>query len=101
MGTKKIFIESHGCSRRNAEVAKFLKYFKLNGYEIINNPEKAKYILISTCAFKKSEKEYSLKRIRTLREHKAKIFPLWMRKYVAKVLKNIIGDPKAVYNLKY
>jgi threonylcarbamoyladenosine tRNA methylthiotransferase CDKAL1 len=67
MGTKKIFIESHGCSRRYAEIAKFHDYFKLNGYELINNPEKADYILITACTFKKYEEEFSIKRIKALR----------------------------------
>jgi tRNA A37 methylthiotransferase MiaB len=73
VGRKKIFLEGHGCSRRYAEVTKFRDYFKLNAYEIINNPEKADYILITTCAFKKYEEELSITRIKSLRQHKAKL----------------------------
>lgn len=69
----KIYIECHGCSRRRAEVAKFHEYFRINGYAIVKKPETADYILVSTCAFKKEEEDYSYERISSLKTYDAKL----------------------------
>ncbi len=69
----KIYIESAGCTRRKIDVSKFHTYFRLNGYKITNRPEKADYILITTCAFKKEEEDRSVSVIRKLSKHKAKV----------------------------
>lgn len=68
-----IYIESHGCSRRKLDVAKFHRYFPLNGYSIVTDPEKADEILITTCAFKYDEEEESLLAIEKLSKFKARI----------------------------
>jgi tRNA A37 methylthiotransferase MiaB len=54
-------------------VAKFYEYFKQNGYTLVNSPEHADYILVSTCAFKKEEEDTSFERISTLRAYNAKL----------------------------
>jgi len=67
----KIYLESNGCTRRKSEISTFYNYFILNGYEVVAKPDEADHILISTCAFKKAEEDYSVSRIRTLMEYKA------------------------------
>jgi tRNA A37 methylthiotransferase MiaB len=69
----RIYIESNGCTRRNSELSRLSKYFILNGYEIINNPKKADYILLNTCAFKKKEEDYSISRVKVFKDYPAKL----------------------------
>ena len=61
MKKPRIYIESSGCTRRKLEIAKFYKYFKLNGYKMTNQAGRADYIFLATCAF--NEEEYSLSRV--------------------------------------
>lgn len=67
----KIYIENNGCTRRKLDVSKFHSYFMANGYEIIDHPREADYILITTCAFKKEEEERSLHIIDSLQKYNA------------------------------
>ncbi len=69
----RIYIERDGCKRRGAEVSKLGRYFVLNGYEIVDKPEKADYILLATCAFKRTEEENSLSRVEALQGYNAKM----------------------------
>ena len=69
----RIYIESNSCTRRNKELSRLCKYFILNGYEIVNNPKKAVYILLNTCAFKEREEDYSVSRIAVLKDYPAKL----------------------------
>ena len=69
----KIYIESHGCSRRKLDVSKFHRYFLANGYTIVNDPKLADEILITTCAFKYDEEEESLAAIKNLSKYNARI----------------------------
>ncbi|MDD2337344.1 MAG: radical SAM protein [Geobacteraceae bacterium] len=71
--TMKVFIESFGCTRRKLEVTKFHRYFTLNGYEIVKDPKKADYIVVTTCAFKKEEEEHSLSRLDQLGNYRAQM----------------------------
>ena len=68
-----IYIESYGCTRRKLEVSKFHKYFILNSYVIVQKPEKADIILITTCAFKHDEEKESLDAIEKFRKFDARI----------------------------
>ena len=69
----RVYIESNGCNRRNSELDRICKYFTLNGYEMVNSPQKADYIFLNTCAFKKREEDYSILRIRVLKKYPAKL----------------------------
>lgn len=69
----KICIESFGCTRRKLEVTKFYRYFALNGFEIVKDPKKADYIVVTTCAFKKEEEDYSLALLDRLKDEKARV----------------------------
>lgn len=68
----KIYIESHGCSRRKLDVAKFHRYFTRNGYSIVDDPAEADEILITTCAFKYDEEEESLNTIEKMGNYKGR-----------------------------
>lgn len=69
----KIYIESYGCTRRKLDTTKFHTYFSFNGYRIVDNPEDADYILVTTCAFKKEEEEHSLSVVAGLKKYNAKV----------------------------
>jgi len=71
-----IYLESSGCIRRNSEIAKLQKYFLINGHNLTDEPTKADYIIISTCAFKEQEEKYSIERVNTLKEISAKMLVL-------------------------
>lgn len=68
-----IYIESHGCSRRKLDVSKFHRYFKLNGYTIVQEPSNADILFITTCAFKFDEEEASIKAIDNLSKYNKKV----------------------------
>lgn len=68
-----VYIESYGCTRRKLEVAKFHRYFALNGYRIVGRPDRADVILVTTCAFKHDEEEASIRAIDALGKYTAKI----------------------------
>jgi tRNA A37 methylthiotransferase MiaB len=68
-----IYIESYGCTRRKLDVSKFHTYFTLNGYEIVQNPNKADVILITTCAFKYDEEEQSMNAIEKFSKYDKRI----------------------------
>ena len=69
----KIYIEVNSCNRRNAEIVKLREYFELNGYTLVEHPENADQIFVSTCAFKKEEEEYSMSRVRALKDYEGKL----------------------------
>jgi MiaB/RimO family radical SAM methylthiotransferase len=72
----KVYLESNCCTRRTSEIVKLNKYFILNDYKIINHPEDADYIVLSTCAFKEQEENYSLSRLRYLKRFPGKLLVL-------------------------
>ncbi|KPJ66681.1 MAG: hypothetical protein AMJ43_07305 [Coxiella sp. DG_40] len=72
----KVYLESNCCIRRNSELVKLKKYFMLNDYKIINQPKDADYIVLSTCAFKEQEENYSLSRLRYLKGFPGKLLVL-------------------------
>jgi len=61
---KRVYIEESGCNRRKLDVGKIRSFFLANGYELVSNPKSASYIIVTTCAFKRSEEEASIVRVR-------------------------------------
>lgn len=48
----KIFISNVvGCESTESEGNRVINYLKLNGHDIVNNPQEAEYIIVNTCAF--------------------------------------------------
>ncbi|HTZ10790.1 MAG TPA: radical SAM protein [Candidatus Margulisiibacteriota bacterium] len=68
-----IYIEHMGCSRRGLDASKFDKYFTANGFLVARSPKKADYILFVTCAFRKIEEDYAIKRIRELSRYNSRL----------------------------
>lgn len=72
----KVYLESNSCIRRNSEIIKLKTYFNLNHIQIIDKPKNADYIVLSTCAFKEEEENYSLSRLRYLKKFPGKMLVL-------------------------
>ncbi len=70
---KKIYIENAGCNRRQLDLRKIRQYLVANGYTLVDSPQRADHILVSTCAFKEQEEEHSVVRLRALRRYNAEI----------------------------
>lgn len=70
---EKIYIEADGCNRRLLEMGKIRNYLETNDYECVDSPNKAEYILLATCAFKKNEEEHSISRLRVLKKFEAEL----------------------------
>lgn len=64
---KKVYIAGDGCNRRLLEIDKIKSYLKTNGYQIIDRPELANYMILTTCAFKKDEEDRSIEKLRDLK----------------------------------
>jgi tRNA-2-methylthio-N6-dimethylallyladenosine synthase len=62
-----------GCSRRALDASRFENYFAANGLVVTKGPKKADYILFVTCAFRKIEEDYAIRRIRELNRYKAEL----------------------------
>jgi tRNA A37 methylthiotransferase MiaB len=71
--TKKIYIENAGCNRRQLDLRKIRQYLLANGYTLVDSPQQADRILVSTCAFKAQEEDRSVARLRALRRYDAEI----------------------------
>ena len=63
---KQVYLDGIGCERRLLELAKLRKYFQANGYGLTSRPEKADYLVLVTCEFKKEEEDDSLARLEAL-----------------------------------
>jgi threonylcarbamoyladenosine tRNA methylthiotransferase CDKAL1 len=70
---KKIYVENAGCNRRQLELRRIRQYLVANGYHLVDSPQHADCILLSTCAFKEQEEERSVARLRALRRYRAEI----------------------------
>lgn len=69
----KVYLENNGCIKRNSEVIKLQKYLTVNNHELVPSPNDAEYIVVSTCAFKEQEEEFSIARIKYLKDIPAKL----------------------------
>jgi threonylcarbamoyladenosine tRNA methylthiotransferase CDKAL1 len=70
---EKVFIEGAGCNRRKLDLKTIGTYLQSNEYEIVDRPEDADKILVSTCAFKKLEEDESVQRLRHFKKYDAEI----------------------------
>ena len=68
----KAFVSVAGCSRRKLDVAKLYTYLARNDYRIVDNPEKADYIMVTTCAFNADQEAASFQSLDRYRDCKAK-----------------------------
>lgn len=64
---KKIFIVANdSCNRRKLDAARLVRYFILNGCQIVSDPERADHIIFVTCAFSSEKKDICIRYIKAL-----------------------------------
>jgi len=99
----KVFMYSMGCSRRLLDDTKLSNYFSLNGFQIINNPKNADYILLSTCAYKRHQEDEAIKKVKELKKYKGKLIVCGcLPKINEKRLRSIFkGDTFTPSNINY
>lgn len=67
----KVYIETNGCAVLRHETYKIGKYIKENGYEEVDNPSLADYIIVTGCGVIKVNEDYVIELIKRLyAEHK-------------------------------
>jgi tRNA-2-methylthio-N6-dimethylallyladenosine synthase len=64
-----VYLEGVGCNRRALEKVKLRNYLELNGYRFTFRPSRANYLILFTCAFKREEEDFSLKRLQALKRY--------------------------------
>ncbi len=71
---KKVYIyRIESCSRRKLDAEKFSDYFKENNYKIVDNPKKADYIILVTCAYIDDLSETSLNYVKKFQRYDAEL----------------------------
>jgi MiaB/RimO family radical SAM methylthiotransferase len=74
---KKIFIQIVGCCRRRSlDATRLAEYFRLNKCEVLEKPDYADYILLVTCAYKKSKEDECFTEIRKFKKNKGELIIL-------------------------
>ena len=63
---------SLGCSKNLVDSEMLIGLFKKNGYNIVNNPEKADIIIVNTCGFIESAKQEAINTLLEMAEYKEK-----------------------------
>ncbi len=69
----KVYIEEAGCNRRKLDITTIRNYLQGNDYELVDRPEDADKILVTTCAFKKQEEDESVQRLRHFSAYGSKV----------------------------
>ena len=69
---KHYYITSNGCAVLLHETERISKYFKLNGWEEVGSPEKARICIITCCGVTQNEENGALKMIASLDESLSK-----------------------------
>ncbi|MCX8189627.1 MAG: tRNA (N(6)-L-threonylcarbamoyladenosine(37)-C(2))-methylthiotransferase [Candidatus Diapherotrites archaeon] len=64
----RFYIEWHGCSLNKADTEKLRAALISSGHELVDNPEKADFCIINTCAVKSPTEEKIISRLKVLRE---------------------------------
>jgi len=101
---EKVYICTTGCHRRYLDSQRIFNYLKVNGYEIVKNPKKSDYILFNTCAFKKEEEEFCLKKIQKLKRYGKKIIiggclPAINEKKLREIFTGPVFTPASINNI--
>ncbi len=95
---KKVYIESNGCAVLRHETYKISKYIELNGFEEVNDPKDANYIIFTGCGVIDSNENYAIESIKRLynenKDH-AKVIvtgciPVISNNRISSISKNII-----------
>lgn len=62
-----------GCFRRLFDAKKISDYLKTNDYEMVSRPQKADIVLLNTCALKKTQEDFAIKRVQELKKYNKKL----------------------------
>lgn len=73
MTNGKVHIKVIGCNRRLLDASRLAAYFKANGYEVINDPEKADINMLVSCSFKKQMEQVSLDALDKMKNHRGEL----------------------------
>lgn len=76
MASKKVFIKNLGCTRRGLDATRLDSYFRANGCEITSHPERADYLVLTTCGFYKPREELSLDAVVEMQQYDGELFVL-------------------------
>ena len=72
-GRETVYIEYMGCPQRALDAGRFSDFFLKNGFKISKMPKHADHILFISCAFRNTDEEFALKRIKELSRYKARL----------------------------
>ena len=64
---KKVYIETNGCAVIRHDTQGYSKYFRLNGWQEVENPDEADTVLVTTCGVMQSTEDFALSSILSLR----------------------------------
>ena len=73
---KKVLVYTIGCTRRELDTSKLMRYFKLNNCDIIGNPTNADYIILVTCSFRKVKEYLSIELAKAFAQCKGQMIVL-------------------------
>lgn len=68
-----IYFQNQNCARRMTEISRLADYFRSNGWEIVNDPASADYIVVSTCGYTREKTDESIDRIMKLKDLKGEL----------------------------
>jgi len=68
-----IFIHECACVRRRLDAKKFSNYFNKNNYKIVDDPDKADFIILFTCGSTEEATVYSMKLIKKFQKYDAEL----------------------------
>lgn len=69
---KSIYIESYGCSLNKSDGEKLKGFLSMNDFEIASSPENADFVVVNSCAVKKSTENKMIRRISELKNQSEK-----------------------------
>ncbi len=62
----KVHVETYGCTRNRADAEMMEELLVRAGYELVESPESADYVVVNTCAVKDPTERHMSRRIREL-----------------------------------
>lgn len=72
-GREKIYIEYMGCPQRSLDARRLADYFVRNGIVISKTPRNTDYILFISCACRKIDENFAIRRIKELSQYQAEL----------------------------
>ncbi len=76
MASKKVYIKNLGCTRRGLDATRLDRYFRVNGCEVTRHPERADFLVLTTCGFYKPREELSLDAVTEMQQYDGELIVL-------------------------